>query len=361
MSDQSVHSATLSATLCLALLHPAALPPHHLLQAAWCRFQNTGPDCILCLLQDAALAVHTQDGDAHLIPLPGRFTGMWPLPQGVLLTVRAAWHGQRRCVPASRLRLARQHRRAGSRSLSLRPMPSALTHAHPCPNPPPTPPPTHAGRRGARSLHPGAPAGEHPARGGGGRRRQLGRARGGGVVQPGGALPGHLQSGACVHACGGAIGTQCAHRLLRQLAQLHPLRSEPAVEVGARRQPLLAPTGAAARGGVERQHPAGTGLCGGDTYAVAGDAKDAHRAGALPARGCCNCRLQLCLFRTLVLTPLELCPHPGWPRSLHGWRVQWLPQPQQGCCTRSQGAVGQAHTPLSACGALGSATGGYKK
>lgn len=57
------------------------------LQAGWCYFQNTGPDKILCLLQDAALTVYTQDGDSHIIPLPGRFTAMWPLPQGVLLTV----------------------------------------------------------------------------------------------------------------------------------------------------------------------------------------------------------------------------------------------------------------------------------
>ena len=57
--------------------------------AAWCYFQNTGPDPILCLLhsEGAALSCYTQDGDSHVIPLTGSFTGLWPLPQGVLLTV----------------------------------------------------------------------------------------------------------------------------------------------------------------------------------------------------------------------------------------------------------------------------------
>lgn len=58
------------------------------LRAAWCFFQNTGPEPILCLLHHGALSVHTQEGDSHLVPLPGTFTGLWPLPQGVLLTVR---------------------------------------------------------------------------------------------------------------------------------------------------------------------------------------------------------------------------------------------------------------------------------
>ncbi|EFN54662.1 hypothetical protein CHLNCDRAFT_135253 [Chlorella variabilis] len=64
--------------------------PAPVLKAAWCIFQNTGPDAILCLLQLGVLSVHTQDGDSHTIPLPGSFTGLWPLPQGVLLTGAAA-------------------------------------------------------------------------------------------------------------------------------------------------------------------------------------------------------------------------------------------------------------------------------
>ncbi|KAL4443950.1 hypothetical protein ABPG75_011687 [Micractinium tetrahymenae] len=56
------------------------------LRAAWCFFQNTGPEPILCLLHHGALSVHTQGGDWHAIPLPGAFTALWPLPQGVLLT-----------------------------------------------------------------------------------------------------------------------------------------------------------------------------------------------------------------------------------------------------------------------------------
>ena len=60
------------------------------IKAAWCFFQNTGPDAILCLLHPASLSVFTQDGDSHVIPLPASFTGLWPLPQGVLLTVSAA-------------------------------------------------------------------------------------------------------------------------------------------------------------------------------------------------------------------------------------------------------------------------------
>lgn len=64
--------------------------PAPVLKAAWCIFQNTGPDAILCLLQLGVLSVHTQDGDSHTIPLPGSFTGLWPLPQGVLLTVGVA-------------------------------------------------------------------------------------------------------------------------------------------------------------------------------------------------------------------------------------------------------------------------------
>lgn len=66
------------------------------LTAAWCYFQNTGPDAILCLLHPAALSVYTQDGDSHIIPLPGNFTSLWPLPQGVLLTVG----GRVTCLPS---------------------------------------------------------------------------------------------------------------------------------------------------------------------------------------------------------------------------------------------------------------------
>lgn len=61
-----------------------------ILKAAWCFFQNTGPDAILCLLHPGVLSVFTQDGDSHTIPLPGHFSGLWPLPQGVLLTVSSA-------------------------------------------------------------------------------------------------------------------------------------------------------------------------------------------------------------------------------------------------------------------------------
>jgi hypothetical protein len=59
------------------------------LKAAWCYFQNTGPDPILCLLHAGVLTVYTQDGDQHAVPLPGDFTELWALPQGVLLTVCA--------------------------------------------------------------------------------------------------------------------------------------------------------------------------------------------------------------------------------------------------------------------------------
>ncbi len=59
------------------------------LRAAWCFFQNTGPEPVLCLLHHGALSVHTHGGDVHHIPLPGAFTALWPLPQGVLLTVRS--------------------------------------------------------------------------------------------------------------------------------------------------------------------------------------------------------------------------------------------------------------------------------
>ena len=66
-----------------------------IIKAAWCYFQNTGPDAILCLLHAGALSVYTQDGDSHIIPLPGTFTAMWPLPQGLLLTVRLLlWGGK---------------------------------------------------------------------------------------------------------------------------------------------------------------------------------------------------------------------------------------------------------------------------
>jgi hypothetical protein len=57
------------------------------LQAAWCYFQNTGSDAILCLLHPSLLSLYTVDGDYHTVPLPGHFTALWPLPQGVLLTV----------------------------------------------------------------------------------------------------------------------------------------------------------------------------------------------------------------------------------------------------------------------------------
>ncbi|PRW45626.1 anaphase-promoting complex subunit 1 isoform X2 [Chlorella sorokiniana] len=66
--------------------------PAPVLAAAWCHFQNTGPDPILCLLHSGSLGVYTQDGDSHAVPLPGAFTGLWPLPQGVLLTGAPA-HG----------------------------------------------------------------------------------------------------------------------------------------------------------------------------------------------------------------------------------------------------------------------------
>ena len=69
--------------------------------AAWCFFQNTGRDAILCLLQHGVLSVHTQDGDCHTIPLPGSFSGLWPLPQGVLLTVSVAWAGPEPCRAAA--------------------------------------------------------------------------------------------------------------------------------------------------------------------------------------------------------------------------------------------------------------------
>ncbi|GAB4821235.1 hypothetical protein N2152v2_008281 [Parachlorella kessleri] len=65
------------------------------LKAAWAYFQNTGSDRIFCLLQDAAVTIYTQDGDSHIVPLPGRFTGLWPLPQGVLLT---GCKGQGPCI-----------------------------------------------------------------------------------------------------------------------------------------------------------------------------------------------------------------------------------------------------------------------
>jgi len=66
------------------------------MRAAWCFFQNTGPEPILCLLHPGgALSVFTHDGDSHVIPLPGSFTGLWPLPQGVLLTVRCGGCGGR--------------------------------------------------------------------------------------------------------------------------------------------------------------------------------------------------------------------------------------------------------------------------
>ena len=70
------------------MLHKQLAVAGPVLRAAWCYFQNTGPDAILCLLHDGALSCYTQDGDCHAIPLPGHFTGLWPLPQGVLLTVR---------------------------------------------------------------------------------------------------------------------------------------------------------------------------------------------------------------------------------------------------------------------------------
>lgn len=72
--------------------------PAPVLAAAWCHFQNTGPDPILCLLHSGSLGVYTQDGDCHAVPLPGAFTGLWPLPQGVLLTVRKLW-GWEVCWP----------------------------------------------------------------------------------------------------------------------------------------------------------------------------------------------------------------------------------------------------------------------
>lgn len=74
--------------------------PAPVLAAAWCHFQNTGPDPILCLLHSGSLGVYTQDGDCHAVPLPGAFTGLWPLPQGVLLTVRGGGGGKREaCCP----------------------------------------------------------------------------------------------------------------------------------------------------------------------------------------------------------------------------------------------------------------------
>ena len=71
------------------MLRKQLAAPAPVLAAAWAFFQNTGPDAILCLLHSGALSVYTQDGDSHLVPLPGAFTAVWPLPQGVLLTVRA--------------------------------------------------------------------------------------------------------------------------------------------------------------------------------------------------------------------------------------------------------------------------------
>eukprot|EP00887_Chlorella_sp_A99_P005912 scaffold29.g5912.t1 len=74
------------------VLHKQLTTAAPVLKAAWCHFQNTGPDAILCLLHAAALSVYTRDGDAHVIPLPAAFTAMWPLPQGLLLT-GAQGHG----------------------------------------------------------------------------------------------------------------------------------------------------------------------------------------------------------------------------------------------------------------------------
>lgn len=59
-----------------------------ILQVQWCRFENTGLDTILCMLHGMSLSVHTQDGDMHSIPLPDEYSAMWPLPRGLLLTVR---------------------------------------------------------------------------------------------------------------------------------------------------------------------------------------------------------------------------------------------------------------------------------
>jgi Anaphase-promoting complex subunit 1 len=58
------------------------------LSAAWARFEEGGPEAVLCLLQPLALMLYTLEGEAQCVPLPAAFSTLWALPKGLMLTVR---------------------------------------------------------------------------------------------------------------------------------------------------------------------------------------------------------------------------------------------------------------------------------
>ncbi|KAK9828929.1 hypothetical protein WJX72_002853 [[Myrmecia] bisecta] len=55
-------------------------------RVAWCHFQDSGDEPVLCLLQPSVLTTYALDGELQTVPLPAHFTNMWALPEGLLLT-----------------------------------------------------------------------------------------------------------------------------------------------------------------------------------------------------------------------------------------------------------------------------------
>jgi hypothetical protein len=77
-------------------------------QAAWCRFQDEDEDedASICVLHDSFLTVFAPSGEAHIVPLPERFAALWPLPQGVLLSVSSAHRDIICCASAAAVRFS---------------------------------------------------------------------------------------------------------------------------------------------------------------------------------------------------------------------------------------------------------------
>ena len=63
------------------------------MQAAWVLFAETGQARILCILQPTLLTTCTLDGELQTVPNVEKFTRLWPLCRGLLLTVSTcvAW------------------------------------------------------------------------------------------------------------------------------------------------------------------------------------------------------------------------------------------------------------------------------
>ncbi|CAD7696275.1 unnamed protein product [Ostreobium quekettii] len=62
--------------------------PAPVLQAAWCNFECYGESSVLCFLHERSISIYCLSGQVQDTPfeIHQKFTAMWPLPQGVLLT-----------------------------------------------------------------------------------------------------------------------------------------------------------------------------------------------------------------------------------------------------------------------------------